>query len=672
MSANKLEGGRLEELIGFLRKLTFIFIVLSGMLAVTRPAYPADVSTAPPVNLKKIRAYVGEGFSSIVLKFDKKFLFDEPVIKENEVLIKFKNTTSLLETFRELSHIDSWFKLEKAENDLIVSIGLPKGFSELKSYRLRRGYLYAIKMYKRKEIFPNVENLQAPAPVSPDSSEKTEAFQSVVKKPDPSNEASSSSQERPVPEGSSPERPTIEDTESKSVEPSESDKTATPIKPDSKTNVLKKPDAENQLTTNGLLTLNFYQSEIQEVLSALAMEREINIATAQDVSGKISVHLHQVTLAEALDAIVLAGGFQYKKHDELYYIYKSEESGEKQAASLQMKILKLRYAEMEKVGEILKALPREGTIQTHAASKTIIVEDTPETIQKMETILSYLDQKPKQVLIEAKILQVGLTDDMAFGVDWAKVLGEAAISTGGFSRAILPTTGPVNPSPGNAVGVFTNLITAIGTNYQFSVALDALQNKTRVNTLSTPKVLAIHGKSAKVQVGGQQGYRVTTTNLGVATETIEFIDTGTILEITPYIDDDGNILLEVLPSIQDAELQLGIPVVKTTSVSTWLMAKSGETVFIGGLIKDNKTKTQNSIPCLGSIEGLGTLFGRTASSFKKEELVILITPRILNNNLQYVEIKEKEQERVSKTEEMLNKLPLPPKEQIREFIKPIQ
>jgi len=102
------------------------------------------------------------------------------------------------------------------------------------------------------------------------------------------------------------------------------------------------------------------------------------------------------------------------------------------------------------------------------------------------------------------------------------------------------------------------------------------------------------------------------------------------------------------------------------------MAKSGETVFIGGLIKDNKTKTQNSIPCLGSIEGLGTLFGRTASSFKKEELVILITPRILNNNLQYVKIKEKEQERVSKTEEMLNKLPLPPKEQIREFIKPIQ
>ena len=660
MSVNKLECGRLGALIGFLRKLTFIFIVLSGMLAVTRFADSADVSTAPPVNLKNIRAWVGEDFSSIVLKFDKKFLFDEPVIKENEVSVKFKNTTSKLETFRELKHLDSWVKLEKAENDIIVSIGLPKGFSTLKSYRLRRGYLYAIKMYKRNETSPKLENLQSPAPVSSGSSKETDTFQSAVKNSTPINEAS------PL----SPEKPAIDDSESKPVVASKPDKTLTPKKPDSKTSILKNPDTENQLTTNGLLTLNFYQSEIQEVLSALAMEREINIATAQDVSGKISVHLYQVTLAEALDAIVMAGGFQYQKQGDLYYIFKSEESGGKQAEPLQMKILKLRYAEMDKVQEILKALPSEGSVQTHAASKTIIVEDTPDNIQKMETILSYLDQKPKQVLIEAKILQVGLTDDMAFGVDWAKVLGDAAISTGGFSRAILPTTGPVNPSPGNAVGVFTNLITAIGTNYQFSVALDALQNKTRINTLSTPKVLAIHGKPAKVQVGGQQGYRVTTTNLGVATETIEFIDTGTILEITPYIDDDGNILLEVLPSIQDAELQLGIPVVRTTAVSTWLMAKSGETVFIGGLIKDNKTKTQESIPCLGSIEGLGILFGRTTSSFKKEELVILITPRILNNSLQYVETKAKE--RVSEEEEKLNKEPLPPKEQIREFIKPIQ
>ena len=114
-------------------------------------------------------------------------------------------------------------------------------------------------------------------------------------------------------------------------------------------------------------------------------------------------------------------------------------------------------------------------------------------------------------------------------------------------------------------------------------------------------------------MGGQQGYRVTTTNLGVATETIEFIDTGTVLEITPYIDDDGNILLEVLPSITDAELEQGIPVTQTTAVSTWLLAKDGQTIFIGGLIQDKKEKVREMIPCLGSIDGVGALFGKTTT-----------------------------------------------------------
>lgn len=652
MSVNKLECGRLGALTGFFRKLTFIFIVLSGMLAVTSSAYPVEVPTAPPVNLKKIRAWVGEDFSSIVLKFDKKFQSDEPVIKENEVWVKFKNATSKLEKFRELKHLDSWVKLEKAENDIIVSIGLPKGFSKLNSYRLRRGYRYVVKMYKDNET------------------SETEAFQDTVKNPNPVNEASSLSPEKPVPEKPVPEKPEIDDSESKPVVTSESDKTIAPEKPDIKTDSPKKPDEEKQLNSNGLLTLNFYQSEIQEVLSALAMEQEINIATAQDVTGKISLHLYQVTLVEALDAIVLAGGFQYQKNGDLYYIYKSEEIEEEPAEPHQMKILKLRYAEMEKVKGILEKLPRKGTIQTHAESKTIIVEDTPENIQKMETILSYLDQRPKQVMIEAKILQIGLTDDMAFGVDWAKILGDVSIATGGFSRAVLPSTEPVNPVPGSGSGIFSNLITAIGTRHQFSLALDAIQSKTRVNTLSTPKVLAIHGKSAKVQVGGQQGYRVTTTNLGVATETIQFIDTGTILDITPYIYDDSSILLEVLPSIQDAELQLGIPVVKTTSVSTWLMAKSGQTVLIGGLIKENKTKGRDSIPLLGNIPGLGTLFGRTARSFKKEELVVLISPRVLDDNLQYAE--KKEQEKVGKVEEKLKKEPLPTREQLKDFIDPIE
>jgi type II secretory pathway component GspD/PulD (secretin) len=179
-----------------------------------------------------------------------------------------------------------------------------------------------------------------------------------------------------------------------------------------------------------------------------------------------------------------------------------------------------------------------------------------------------------------------------------------------------------------------------------------------VNTLSTPKILAIHGKQAKVQVGGQQGYEVAVVSEGVIVPDVKFIDTGTILEITPYIDDKGNVLLNVKPEIKSAVIEEGIPVVNTTVVSTWLLAKNGETVFIGGLIQDTKTKARESIPCLGSIPGLGVLFGRTARGIGKSELIILITPQILD-----AELKRTDQEAIEKTkkiEEDFKKEPLPP------------
>jgi type II secretory pathway component GspD/PulD (secretin) len=201
------------------------------------------------------------------------------------------------------------------------------------------------------------------------------------------------------------------------------------------------------------------------------------------------------------------------------------------------------------------------------------------------------------------------------------------------------------------------------------VALDALRLKTTVDALATPRVIAIHGKAAKVQIGGQQGYRLTTVNVGTSTETIEFIDTGIVLEITPYIDDKSNILLSVRPSITSATLEAGgIPVTKTALVSTWLMAKHGETVFIGGLIQDNKTKEKNAVPVLGSIPGLGILFGRNARSLDKTEIVILIKPLILEADRKLVN--QEAIEKFKRPEKILNQEPLPPIEQFKELLFP--
>ena len=417
-----------------------------------------------------------------------------------------------------------------------------------------------------------------------------------------------------------------------------------------------------------LINLSLIDTDIRDALSALAMDQEINIATATDVSGKISVHLYQVTLEKALHAITLAGGFSYHKHGDVYYIYKPKKTKDPQIDRLEMRIFQLKYTDVDKVQEVLGGLPGIRMLKFHEPSKTIIVEDTPENIKKVEKIIAHWDTMPKQVMIEARILEITLTDEMELGVEWAAILGDVRVGTSSFSKAVLPTTQEVSPVPETGSGLFFNILTGSDSR-QFAAAIDALQEKTNINTLSSPKVLAIHGEPAKVQVGGQQGYSVATTNLGVTTENIQFIDTGIVLEIIPYIDDDGTVLLNVKPSITSALLEEGIPVTRTAFVETWLLAESGETVLIGGLIQDSITKSRSEVPCLGDLPLLGLLFGSRGRSVDKVELVVLITPSVVDRKKKSVDEVEAII-RTKKVEEDMKKEPLPPYRQIWEFSKP--
>ena len=424
-----------------------------------------------------------------------------------------------------------------------------------------------------------------------------------------------------------------------------------------------------EITSNDLMSLNFFDVDIREVLSALALEREINIVAAPEVSGKISLHLFEVNLSQALEAVCSAGGFAYYKKNGMYFVSKPKDDKDPQPGDFEIRMFTLQYAEIDKIQDILTSIPDMRMVKIHEPTRTIIVEDTLKNIDRIEKIIRYWDTMPKQVMIEAKILEIRLTDDMALGVEWDKVLGDARVATSSFSNAVLPNESNPNASPVPSVGsgIFSNFITGVGTSHQFAYALDALKEKTTVNGLSTPRVLSIHGKPARVQVGGQQGYRVTTVNDGVSQETIEFIDTGIVLDITAHIDDTETILLKVVPSVTSAELEAGIPVTNTALVDTSLLVKNGETVFIGGLIQDSKIKTKDAVPVLGSIPVLGVLFGRNARALDKTEIVVLITPQIIDGQVKT--LKPQTKEKVEKFEESFKKEPLPDYQQFFEILR---
>jgi type IV pilus secretin PilQ/predicted competence protein len=580
-------------------------------------------SDEPPsgtVALETIRAGRHDGYSSVVFEFGNQFQFDKPVIRDNEVRFRLKNVKTTLAEYREYKNSESWVKLEHAGNDLNVRTGLLKSFFRFNYSVLTNPDRLAINLY-----WDESRNVL--------SSEKTAA--------DPENNAESplTTVKERLPEQ------VPKDQESQATKTTPPKKNIHPNPPARTTSTAKNQEIIDQSSKQQLLTMNFFQGDIQEILSGLAMQQKINIATSKDVSGKVSVHLYQVPFNRALGAICQAGGLSYQKQGNVYYVFKPKTEVEPQAERLKMRIFKLEYADLDKIQDVLSAIPGIRMIKLHEPSKTIVVEDTPENIAKIETLIRFWDIQPKQVMIEAQILEILLTDTMAMGVNWEQMLGDARIGTGGFSSAIIPGTESISPVPDTGKGIFSNIIIGAGTRHQFTAALDALQTKTKINTLSTPKILAIHGKPAKVQVGGKQGYIVTTVNQGISTESIEFIDTGTILEITPYIDHENNILLEVKPSLSSADVQAGIPVVRSTNVTTWMLAKNGETVFIGGLIQNIGNDTRSSVPCLGDIPGLGLLFGESSKTIDKKELIVLITPQILEYGI------PKDQEAIEKTEE---------------------
>jgi type II secretory pathway component GspD/PulD (secretin) len=247
----------------------------------------------------------------------------------------------------------------------------------------------------------------------------------------------------------------------------------------------------------------------------------------------------------------------------------------------------------------------------------LVVEDLPSFLNKIETILFEIDREPKQIMIEAKILEITLTDNQSFGLDWAKLFN----STTGIGS--IGTQGLSSPTSPGLFGEYNN--------GNVDLVLTALKERGRLRTISTPKLLAMEGLEAETVVGANIGFRVTTTTNQITTESIEFLETGIILKVTATVDRSGRILLDVHPEVSAGVVSDdGIPSKSTTQVSTRMLVPNGKTVFLGGLIKHSFNNTREGIPGLGDLPLIGGLFSNDAKNISSTEIVVLITPTIVD------------------------------------------
>ena len=369
----------------------------------------------------------------------------------------------------------------------------------------------------------------------------------------------------------------------------------------------------------GKISLSIDELDIREVMQMLSREQRMNIFVADGISGDVSVNLYDMDTTEAVKLIAESAGFVVEQRNNSFFVIERDDVGKlRQSDSLEVRAFKIQYASTSEVETILQEYISElGNIKTSAENNILVIEDLPSFLDRVETLLGEIDREPKQIMIEAKILEITLTDNQSYGLDWAKLF-DSSDGTGS-----LGTQGLANP---NSAGLFAQY-----TNSNVALVLNALKERGRLRTISTPKLLAMEGLEAETVVGTEIGYRVTTTINNVTTESIEFLESGVILKVTPTVDRSGRIMLDIFPEVSTGVVSDdGIPSKATTQVSTRMLVSDGKTVFLGGLIQNQINNTREGIPGLGDVPIIGGLFSNRAKSLISTEIVVLITPRIVD------------------------------------------
>ncbi|MFA5094083.1 MAG: secretin N-terminal domain-containing protein [Candidatus Omnitrophota bacterium] len=308
------------------------------------------------------------------------------------------------------------------------------------------------------------------------------------------------------------------------------------------------------------------------------------------------------------------------------------------------KVFELKYAIADNIKEeVSKSLtPDIGSMRIDKRTNTIVVTDLPHQLKKIETIIGAFDRKTREVFIEAKIVEVTLSDMFQWGIDWSYIT-QYTRKINGESRSYSIT--PEANLPLGLTGTYGQLTLASLNTANLAMTLQALDTVGETKILSNPHLTVEENREATIKVIEKQPYMLetTTTASGGTTTTsknYEFVDVGVMLNVKPLINEDGYISMLIKPEVSSISTWYGgaaqaagsVPVVKSANAETTVTIKDGVSIIIAGLIKDNKTKTVNKLPVLGDLPLVGLLFKNVSDDIRRTETVVFLTPRIVEGD----------------------------------------
>lgn len=304
--------------------------------------------------------------------------------------------------------------------------------------------------------------------------------------------------------------------------------------------------------------------------------------------------------------------------------------------SSEIKNYKLLYSKAKEVEtKLLQIIPKEkGDIYIDERTNMIIVRATPVILKNVDDFIDGWDSQHKQVLIEAMVMEVTLDETTKLGLQWEQKDDRTASSdTHHPSFVNMASKFAVNLAAAGPGGIFkVGSLTAD----EYAVTLEALKTNANTQVLSSPRVVVIDGETANILVGSSEPYSVATTDpiSHLVVQDIRYVDVGVKLEVSPQIGEDDYVTMNIHPEISSARrvAEVNNVVAKdTTQADTTMMIKDGETIILGGLIKNTKQQTINKVPVLGDIPLIGLLFKNRSLQDVKKEIIVFITPHILTN-----------------------------------------
>ncbi len=380
---------------------------------------------------------------------------------------------------------------------------------------------------------------------------------------------------------------------------------------------------------------------------------------------------------------------------------------------LETRVYKLNYASIDKIEPKIKELltPKIGKISSDERTNSIVIIDLPANLEKLEEVIRAYDEKVPEVLIEAKIVQVQLSDRFQYGINWQflfdsvlegldfnvlSAFEKASSSDNNNSDTDSDSSGDSEGNSGsednNNSTSFADTITSfseggarivvtgkLGSN-DFDAVINALKVVGNTNVLSSPRILAIDGEEAKIQVATKQAYVTDTVSQSQSTtttaENVTFIDVGVILTVTPKINKDGYIRMKIKPEVSAVESTITtsqgntIPIVSSQQAETNVLVKDGVTIIMGGMIEDATIDDTRKVPFIGDIPILGFPFRKKTVTTRKNELVLFLTPHIITGDVNFydaniynVSKKAKEIEKIKTPKWYLN-----PVEKVKKYL----